>query len=317
MIISASRRTDIPAFFSEWLIQRIREGYVCTRNPFRYHQVSRISLAPDVVDGIVFWSKNPQPLMKYFHELDAYMYYFQFTLNAYGKELESGLPPLERRVETFQSLAERLGKRRVIWRYDPILIQAEYPVSWHIRQFERLTGQLKGCTETCVISFLDSYPSIRSRLKRHGIREVEEEEKRILAQGFSAIAEENGMRIVTCCEEIDLSDYGIGHSSCIDQSLLSELWGCRIEGGKDKGQRAACGCMESIDIGSYRTCRHGCVYCYAGGQSVPKRRENGSDWQMHSPVLGSELTEEDRITEKQGKSLKDRQISLLSDKSGK
>ena len=114
MIISASRRTDIPAFFSEWLIQRIREGYVCTRNPFRYHQVSRVSLAPDVVDGIVFWSKNPQPLMKYFHELDAYMYYFQFTLNAYGKDLESGLSPLERRVETFQSLAERLGKHRVI-----------------------------------------------------------------------------------------------------------------------------------------------------------------------------------------------------------
>ena len=221
--------------------------------------------------------------MKYFHELDAYMYYFQFTLNAYGKDCK-WFASIGTAGGDVSSLAERLGKHRVIWRYDPILIQAEYPVSWHIRQFERWAVLPRGRTDTCVISFLDSYPSIRSRLKRHGIREVEEEEKRILAQGFSAIAEENGMRIVTCCEEIDLSDYGIGHSSCIDQSLLSELLGCRIEGGKDKGQRAACGCMESIDIGSHRNCRHGCVYCYAGGQLFFKKKGRRIDWQMHSPV---------------------------------
>lgn len=168
MIISASRRTDIPAVYADWLLSRLREGYVCVRNPFSYHQVSKIVLNPDVVDAFVFWTKNPAPLMKHLPELEKYMYYFQFTLNAYGREVERNLPSLENRIETFRELASRIGKERIIWRYDPIGISQAYPVDWHLEQFERLAKALEGCTETCVISFLrDQFPgSIPVRYKQ-------------------------------------------------------------------------------------------------------------------------------------------------------
>lgn len=297
MIISASRRTDIPAYFSQWWMNRVEEGYVCVRNPFRYHQVSRVSLSPDVVDGIVFWSKNPKPFISYLGKLNAYMYYFQYTLNAYGNEVETYLPALYSRMETFRQLAKQIGKERVIWRYDPILISEKYTVAWHMEQFQMIAEGLEGYTEKCVISFLDEYPRIRKGLKGLNIRGVAEGEIYILARGLSEIAKERGMELATCCEEIDLSDYGITHSSCIDGKLIERLLGYQITGRKDKGQRKGCGCMESIDIGSYHTCPNGCVYCYAGGLSR-KSKEKIAEWNGNSPVLGSVLIEEDFVRDK-------------------
>lgn len=297
MIISASRRTDIPAYFSEWWMNRVEEGYVCVRNPFRYHQVSRVSLSPDVVDCIVFWSKNPKPFIPYLGKLNSYMYYFQYTLNAYGNEIETYLPSFYSRMETFRQLAKQIGKERVIWRYDPILISEKYTVDWHMEQFQMVAEGLENCTQLCVISFLDEYPRIKKGLERLNIRGVAENEKYMIARGFSEIAKERGMKLATCCEEIDLSSYGIGHSSCIDGKLISRLLGYQIKSRKDKGQRKGCGCMESIDIGSYHTCPNGCVYCYAGGQkntsNASKRRDK---W--HAPVLGSSLTKEDHIVDR-------------------
>ena len=147
MIISASRRTDIPAFFSEWIINRLKEQYAYVRNPMNIHQVSKINLSPDVVDCIVFWSKNPKPIINKLNALKDYMYYFQFTLNAYDKDFEENLPTLSTRIDTFQTLSNYIGKERVIWRYDPIIINEKYSIDWHIERFKYLTEQLCLYTE--------------------------------------------------------------------------------------------------------------------------------------------------------------------------
>jgi len=157
MIISASRRTDIPAFFSEWIINRLKEQYAYVRNPMNIHQVSKINLSPDVVDCIVFWSKNPKPIINKLNALKDYMYYFQFTLNAYDKDFEENLPTLSTRIDTFQTLSNYIGKERVIWRYDPIIINEKYSIDWHIERFKYLTEQLCLYTEKVTISFIDLY----------------------------------------------------------------------------------------------------------------------------------------------------------------
>lgn len=156
MIISASRRTDIPAFYWEWFQKRLQEQYVLVRNPLNLHQVSRISLRPEVVDGLVFWTKNPEPMLKQLSVLDAYAYYFQFTLNAYAADVEAALPPLAVRIEIFRQLAQKIGAERMIWRYDPILLSARYDLQYHAAVFEELAAQLAGSTKKCIIIILRS-----------------------------------------------------------------------------------------------------------------------------------------------------------------
>lgn len=307
MIISASRRTDIPAFYTDWFLNRIREGYVCVRNPFSYHQVSKITLNPDLVDTLVFWTKNPVPLMKHLSDLNEYMYYFQFTLNTYGREVERNLPSLENRIETFRELASCLGKERIIWRYDPIGISPAYTVDWHLKQFERLANALAGSTETCVISFLDLYPSVLSNLQQSSMTPPDNNEIAQLAQGIASITAAHGIRPTACCEATSLSAYGIEPAHCIDGELLARLLGCKLNCGRDGNQRKNCGCVESIDIGAYGTCRHGCAYCYAGGQNGGKK----FGWESNSPLLGSKLTTADKIKERAVQSFKDLQLSLF------
>ena len=156
MILSVSRRTDIPAFFSKWFINRIREGYVLVRNPMNYHQISKINLSPKSIDCIVFWTKNAKPMLPYLKEIgEQYPFYFQYTLNAYGKDIEQNLPPLNERLKTIKMLSQTIGKERVIWRYDPILLSPTYNIEWHVEQFKILAQELSNYVETCVFSFLD------------------------------------------------------------------------------------------------------------------------------------------------------------------
>lgn len=172
MIISASRRTDIPAFYSDWFMERIREGNLCVRNPMNANQISKINLSSDVVDFIIFWSKNPEPMLSRLSELKGYPYYFQFTLNPYESDIETNLPPLSERIETFHRLSEIAGKERIVWRYDPVLINEKYTVAYHIRQFEKLAGELAGYAEKCMFSYLDFYSKIKTRMNKMGIRPI-------------------------------------------------------------------------------------------------------------------------------------------------
>lgn len=264
MILSVSRRTDIPNYYSDWFFNRIREGFLCVRNPMNARQISRISLAPESVDGIVFWTKNPEPMLDRLDELAAYHYYFQFTLTGYGKDIEPGIPDKkEKMLSVFQRLSGIVGSRRIIWRYDPILFTEKYTPEYHIRAFEQIAAALNGFTSKCVISFVDRYAKNRKAMEMLRAYELEGAEFSGFVRTIAEIARANGMEAASCAEETDLSLYGIGHNSCVDRQLLEELAGREIKAKKDRNQRPACGCAESTDVGAYNTCRNGCVYCYA------------------------------------------------------
>jgi hypothetical protein len=310
MIISASRRTDIPAFFSDWFFYRIKEKYVYVRNPINIHQVSRINLAPDVVDCIVFWSKNPQPMLEKLDCLNDYMYYFQFTLNAYNADIEQNLPALSERIQTFKKLSDCLGRQRVIWRYDPILLTRQYTPKWHMETYAFLAEELSPYTEQCIFSFVTPYSSLLKIMQTQRIHIPAPEDKLALAKALSDIARSHGLTLHTCAEGMDLSPFSIGHARCIDASLIGRLLGCAMDTPKDKGQRPACGCAASIDLGLYNTCQNGCVYCYAN-HHPDTRRQTIQAYDKYAPFLCSNLTEKDSITVRNVKSEKDWQLRLF------
>jgi hypothetical protein len=272
MIISASRRTDIPAFYSEWFMNRLREGYCLVPNPFNPRQVARISLVPESVDAIVFWSKNPAPMLRFLPKVEdmGYRFYFLFTLNAYPEALEPNLPPLAERISTFIELSERFGPRRVIWRYDPIILSNRTDASYHRKAFDDLCQQLAGRTQKVIISIITLYrKTIRNLapLETQGYAFDNEPRRNPKTEAIlshvAKSAAEHGLEIFACAEKRDYTHLGIKPSSCIDAALIRDLWGIQIPYKKDPGQREHCGCSLSRDIGMTDTCPHGCPYCYS------------------------------------------------------
>ena len=253
----------MPAFYSEWFFNRVKEGFVQVKNPMNPKQARLVSLKPEDVDCFVFWSKNPLPMVERLDLLENYGFYFQFTLNGYGEDIEIGLLNLEKRVETMKRLCGKIGKERIVWRYDPILITEKYSAGFHGDMFGRLAGELAGCFDGCVISFVDRYGKNAKCFDENGIRELTYEEMTELAGSFSSVGKEFGFEINTCAEKIELGLYGIGHSSCIDVQRIQKIVGREVNSPADKNQRNGCGCAVSVDIGAYDTCKHGCVYCYA------------------------------------------------------
>ena len=303
MILSVSRRTDIPAFYSEWFYNRLKEGFLYVRNPMNPRQISSIPLSADIVDCIVFWSKNPAPMIPRLGELKDYCYYFQFTLNAYGQEVEPRVPPLSERIDTFFRLSELIGSERVVWRYDPIFFSEKYSAGFHIDAFGKLTERLKGHTEKCVFSFVDIYPTKNmSRMRRLSPVEAGEDEMNRLLESMSAEAKSCGLSLATCAESVDLEKYGIKHNSCIDKELIERLCGAKLKVGPD-GQRPNCGCVKCDDIGSYDTCLHGCVYCYANFRPSAVA-EKAANYDPLSPILCDSVSRDDRVSLRPSKSLK-------------
>ena len=240
MILSVSRRTDIPNYYADWFYNRLQEGFLCVRNPMNAHQVSRISLSPAVVDGIVFWTKNPAGLLSRLDELGAYPYYVQFTLTGYGRDVEPGLP--DKRgvlIPVFRELAAITGPRRVIWRYDPVFISDRYTAAYHRKAFAEIAAALSGYTERVVISFLDYYKKTERNTAALHIARISEKEMSALAGAFAAVARTYGMEITSCAEPYDLQRVGVKQGSCIDKALLEDVIGRRLTGGKDKSQRPA------------------------------------------------------------------------------
>lgn len=308
MIISASRRTDIPTYYSNWFFNRIMDGYVLVRNPMNTHQISKIPLTPDVVDGIVFWTKNPIPMLDQLDFLRDYMYYFQFTLNSYAQDVETHVPNKQKHIiPAFKKLSDMIGPDRVIWRYDPIFLSDTYTPEYHIRYFERIAKELSPYTRKCTISFIDFYRNTSKNVLGLSLRDFPEETQKNLAKELAAIAHSYGLRIDTCAEGIELREYGIEHARCIDDRLLSKLLDCPLDIGKDKSQRLECGCIESIDIGAYNTCRNGCKYCYAN-YSEKTVCSNFAKHIPDSPLLFGEVGPDDKITERKVISCKVNQI---------
>lgn len=279
-VISVSRATDIPAFYPEWILERLHNGYCEWRNPFNARQTQLVSF--EQCKAIVFWSKNPSPIMSRLPEIDALgiKYYFQFTLNDYEAEgLEPGIPTREERIRTFIKLSEICP---VVWRYDPVIMGCGLTVKEHLRRIKGLMGELARHTENLIFSFVDitAYKRVEARLKASKFREASVAEMHEFSSGLTRLNStlEKPLKLHVCGEEMDTVCDGIPGSRCIDPEMLEALAHGTEEGrhslvplrrfdhSKDKGQRKLCGCAVSKDIGSYRMqpCRHHCLYCYAG-----------------------------------------------------
>ena len=311
MIISASRRTDIPAFYSDWFFNRIKEGFVLVRNPMNFRQISRVKLTPDVVDGIVFWTKNPIPMLKRLNELRDFMYYFQFTITPYGKDIEPNVPQKNTDVlSTFKKISEMVGTDRIIWRYDPILLNEIYTMDYHISAFKKIAEELHRYTKKVTISFIDaSYKGLKSNIRELGLTDFPVETKKELASALASVAHEYRLAIEACAEKIDMREYGIGKAQCIDGRLFSKLLSSPFEMEKDKNQRIECGCISSIDIGMYNTCMNGCLYCYANYN----KGAVAGNWAKHNPLsalLFGEIEPDDRVTDRVIKVYRNNQLGL-------
>ena len=303
MILSASRRTDIPAFYSEWFFNRVKEGFVCVRNPMNIHQISKIPLNPDIVDCIVFWTKSPNAMLPRLNELDNFKYYFQFTINPYNQSIEKIVPKKDYIIDAFKKLSDKIGNNRTVWRYDPILLSNEMNLDYHVKYFESIAKRLSTYTNKCIISFIDNYKKTERNLKETTARELTETEVLSIAKNIVEIAKSYNIEVQTCAEKYDLESVGIKHGRCIDSVVIEDIIGCKIESKKDKNQREECGCIESIDIGEYNTCNHNCLYCYANfnRNEVIKKMQNHI---ATSPLLVGNIMEKDAIKERKCFSLK-------------
>lgn len=306
MILSVSRRTDIPAYYSQWLLNRLKAGYALVRNPVNHAQITRVPLSPDIVDCIVLWTKDPANLLPHLRELDqmGYRYYFQFTLTPYGRELEPGMRNKEQVEETLLTLSEKIGAHRIIWRYDPIILNDTLTIDYHKEQFARMCEKFQFAVRSVTISFVDLYP----KLKTDFIRSLTLEEMQQLGEFFGKTAAKFHLPIHTCCETADLSQYGITKASCINPQIVEELADRHISINRDKNQRPGCGCCESIDIGVYNTCPHGCVYCYAN-YSPESTRHNIEKYNPEGELLIGRVMEGEPIRERKVKSNLDGQLS--------
>ena len=285
MILSVSRRTDIPNHYADWFLNRIRAGELYVKNPVNAKQIRRVDLSPEAVDCIVFWTKNPSGIIDRLDELHDYHYYFQFTLTGYGRDIEPGLPDKKKvLIPLFRKLADRIGKERVVWRYDPILINDRYTAEYYEKAFSQIAESLSGYTERVVVSLLDMYAGIQKYMERFGVGEAPEEVIRNLAGRLAAIAGDHGLEIVSCAEEIDLESEGIRHGICIDRELIGRVTGKSLPVKKDRNQRPACGCAESVDVGAYDTCPNGCRYCYAV-RSAARVRANRERYDAEGEML--------------------------------
>lgn len=311
MIISASRRTDIPAFYSDWFMKRIRERYLLTKNPFNSKQISKIELDPNSIEAIVFWTRNPKPLISYLDELTSlgYNYYFQFTITGYPRILEKNQQKLDKSIEIFKNLSEKIGSEKVIWRYDPIINSNITDLQYHTIQFERIAEKLSGYSKRVMISFVDLYKKTKNninKLENTGdikFGEINQDEIFFnnICNNFSKTAHKNKFQIYSCAEIFDLSKFGIEHGKCIDEQLINDLFNLNLKFDKDKNQREECGCIKSKDIGIYNTCIHGCEYCYANvNKNLANRNYNSHD--SNSPLLVGDIPKDFNVIK--GKNLR-------------
>lgn len=291
-VISASRRTDIPAFYGTWFMNRVRAGWCAVPNPFNTKQISRIEFEPEST-LIVFWTRWAKPFIKYIPELErmGYRFYFQYTVMDNPQAIDPKSPRIEKAIDAFCNLADIVGPERVIWRYDPILLSQATDHQYHIDRFSQIAKCLHKATKRVVVSIADNYDKAANRLKKLAVAEPEfkyhsfqPERDLEMMKRLAKIANDYSIEIQSCAEEIDLQPSGIQPGKCIDDNLIAKLFGADVSHHKDKGQRKACGCIESREIGMYDSCLFGCVYCYAT-RSFKTAKQNHSTHDPESESL--------------------------------
>ena len=308
MILNTGNRTDIPAWYGDWFYNRVKEGYALVRNPYNPAQITRYRITPDAVDCICFCTKNPAPMLDRLSKLDAFAQVWYVTITPYGKEIEPRVPAWEQAAESFIALSQKVGRRAVIWRYDPVFLSGPYSLKFHCRMFEKMAKKLSPWTESCVFSFLDLYEKTRRNFPQG--REVDRKSQEALAQSFADTAKKYGLRLYSCCEGSWMEAYGVDTSGCMGRPALERALGQKLDPPVKKGARKGCTCLLGSDIGAYNTCPNGCLYCYAN-EDKKTAEENFRKHDPLSPLLVGNVKQEDRIRDADQKPWIDRQLSLF------
>ncbi len=307
MIINTGQRTDIPAFYSEWFCNRLREGFVLVRNPYNPQSVTRYRLRPDVVDLIGLCTKNPAPMLPHMELLRPFGQYWQVTITPYGREIEPGVPGKRQVMDSFRRLSDLVGPDCVGWRYDPIFISETYPVERHLRAFACIAETLAGCTRTAVISFIDLYGKTRRNFPE--VRAVSPEDRLILGREMAEIARGCGMTLRPCAEGDALAQFGADCSGCMTVAMYEQALHRRLRVPAFAPARRECACYLGGDIGAYSTCAHFCRYCYANEDTAAVRK-NRARHDPASPLLIGHLQPGDQVHDAKQESWIDGQIAM-------
>lgn len=295
MIINTGGRTDTVQYYTEWLLNRFSEGYVLSRNPLFPSKVTRYELSPDKVDCVVFCSKNYQPILPRLSEItDRFNTYFYYTITAYEKDIEPGVPSIIESIKTLKELSNLVGKKRLAWRYDPVLLTKKYTIDRHLKTFEQMAKELAPYIDRCIFSFVEIYKKVEFNMPE--IIPLSIADMNALAKGMGAVANKYGIFLQTCGTDKSFAQYGIHQSGCITLDILGNANNLKFKALKHKGMRHGCHCIESRDIGAYDTCLNGCKYCYAN-QSPKKALENFKFHDPASPLLLGHIKPEDTITQ--------------------
>ena len=300
MILNTGLRTDIPGFFSEWFYNRIDDGFVYVRNPYAKNQIYSYRLDPELIDCIIFCTKNPKPMFENLEKIDKFNQYWHITITPYEKEIEPNVPPMNDVLESFKYLSKKLGKENVTLRYDPIFINEKYTLEKHIESFEYIINSLSGYTTEAIISFIDLYEKTKRNFPK--AREVTKDERLKLGKEFAQIGKKNNITIKTCVEGSELDKFGIDSSGCMTKEVIERAINKNLNIPKQKARNGECYCLLNNDIGEYNTCDHGCLYCYANSNKRLVKR----NLKLHdpkSPILIGEIKEDDIIKEMNQKSL--------------
>ncbi|MBQ6334609.1 MAG: DUF1848 domain-containing protein [Erysipelotrichaceae bacterium] len=307
MILNTGSRTDIPAFYSEWFMNRIRAGFVMARNPYYPKQVIKYRLDPESVEILVFCSKDPSKILKYLDELKDYRIYFNVTITPYGKDIEPNVPDKKGVLESFKRLSEKLGVKKVVWRYDPIFLSERYDLEYHLQAFEKMAKELKGYTSAVIISFIDLYEKTKRNFP--SVREVSFEDQCTFCEAFVKIASKYDMKVRLCHEDERLERYGADASGCLSREVLEEAFDIKLKPVHNQS-REGCACLLGNDIGAYNSCLHLCRYCYANYDERLVRNSHRKHDPL-SPLLIGNLEADDEIKENKAVSVIDEQLTLF------
>ncbi|CUU72662.1 DUF1848 domain-containing protein [Campylobacter hyointestinalis] len=300
MIINTGGRTDSVQYYAKWLLKRFEEGYVLSRNPLFPNKVSRYELDPCTVDCVVFCSKNYEPILKNIRSItDKFNTYFHYTITAYGKDIEPGVPSIDKSIQTLQKLSEIVGKNSIVWRYDPVLFTKIYTLDTHIKTFGYMAKQIVPYVQRCIFSFVEMYKRLEVNMPE--LKALSEADKDAIARELGAIANAQGLYIQTCGTNGDYSKYGIQTSGCMTLEMLGNANGVKFKDLKHKGMRQGCHCIESRDIGAYDSCLNGCKYCYAN-KSPKKAIQNYKYHDFTSPLILGHLNDTDILQQSAQKS---------------
>ena len=307
MIINTGSRTDIPAFYSEWFLNRIDEGFVCTRNPYN-DDIYKYPLNHKIIDCLCFCTKNPKPLLKNIDSINDFNQFWFVTITPYGKDIERNVPNFKKVIKSFKELSSELGIDKVSWRYDPIFVSEKYSLDYHTDKFEEMACELSDYTNDCTISFIDLYQKVLRNFPE--AKEVTTDERLMIGENFSKIAKKYDLQLKTCVEGTLLDQFGFDSSGCMTQKVLEKAIGNNLKIPKGKYRIRECDCVFGRDIGAYNTCLHGCKYCYANS-NIKLVKRNHKLHNPDSPLLVGNLKNDDIIKEVSEPSFIDTQLKLF------